>query len=196
VSPSSLSPPLGGWLASVALLLLVACGERAEAPKPVAQPEAPDTSVMGAGPYGANCGIRALPDEVMKRINAVRTSPRRCGGRPMGPATPLKWDGALASAAASHSLDMAQRNYFDHRSPTGRTVSQRASASNYNWKTVGENIAGGDTSVDEVMQGWLDSPDHCTNIMEPAFADVAVACVMQPGSEWGTYWTMVLGRKR
>jgi hypothetical protein len=25
--------------------------------------------------------------------------------------------------------------------------------------------------------------------------DVAVACVAQPGTEWGTYWTMVLGRK-
>jgi uncharacterized protein YkwD len=133
---------------------------------------------------------------VLRRVNEARARPRRCGRQAMGPATPLKWDGSLEMAASSHSLDMAKRNFFDHRSPTGTTVSQRASASRYNWKTVGENIAGGDTSVDEVIQGWLDSPDHCTNIMEPAFSDVAVACVQQPGTEWGTYWTMVLGRKR
>lgn len=151
---------------------------------------------MGAAPVMGSCGIHALSAEALRRVNEARARARRCGGQPMGPATPLKWDPALEVAASSHSLDMAKRNYFDHRSPTGSTVSQRASASRYNWKTVAENIAGGDTSVDEVIQGWLDSPDHCVNMMEPAYTDVAVACVQQPGTEWGTYWTMVLGRKR
>ncbi|WP_373684599.1 CAP domain-containing protein [Ramlibacter montanisoli] len=45
------------------------------------------------------------------------------------------------------------------------------------------------------MQGWLESAEHCENLMDAKFGDVAVACVAQPGTQWGTYWTMVLARK-
>jgi uncharacterized protein YkwD len=113
----------------------------------------------------------------------------------MGPARPLKWDAALFSAASGHSLDMARRNYFEHRTPEGADVASRASAVRYPWKTVGENIAAGVRSMPEAVQTWLASPDHCENILNPQFQDVAVACVAQAGTEWGTYWTMVLGRK-
>ena len=86
-------------------------------------------------------------------------------------------------------------NYFEHRSPEGRDVADRVSAVRYRWKSVGENLAGGDRSIAEAVDGWLASPEHCQNLMNPRYADVAVACVARPGSEWGTYWTMVLGRR-
>lgn len=190
-------------VAFCALSLLAACGERRDAPvQPPPLALAPDTSMMGAGPPGsvagavlANCGLRTLADEALQRINAARASGWRCGRRTMGAAGPLKWDGSLHSAASAHAWDMARRNYFEHRSPEGADVASRVAASHYRWKSVGENIAGGDRSVGEVMQSWLASPDHCENIMDPKYVDVAVACVAQPGTEFGTYWTMVLGRK-
>ena len=197
------------------LVLLAACGDRiapmpppvrvTQADQPAAPPQAPDTGTMGAGPdtstMGAapsvpSCGIATMPQEILQRVNAARAGGRRCGGRTMPPAGPLSWDSQLLSAAASHSQDMARRNYFDHRSPEGVMVSQRASASRYKWKSVGENIAGGDTSVNTVVNGWLDSPTHCENMMDGGYQDIAVACVQQPGTQWGTYWTMVLGRKQ
>ena len=113
----------------------------------------------------------------------------------MPPAPALRWDGNLHAAASGHSQDMARRNYFDHRSPEGRTVSERVRARHYKWKSVGENLAGGDRNVAGAVQGWIDSPSHCENMMNPAFADVAVACVANPRSQWGTYWTMVLGKR-
>jgi uncharacterized protein YkwD len=133
-------------------------------------------------------------DEALRRINAARAAGQRCGWRSMPPAPPLRWNGALQAAAASHSRDMARRNYFDHRSPEGRTVSERAAASRYKSRMVGENLAGGDRNVAGAVQGWVDSPSHCQNMMNPQFNEVAVACVGRPGSQWGTYWTMVLGR--
>lgn len=114
----------------------------------------------------------------------------------MAPARPLAWNGALASAASKHSADMARRNYFDHSSPEGKRARQRVEAERYDWRVVGENIAGGDTSVNAVMDGWIASSEHCRNIMDPAFAEVGVACVQRNGTAWGTYWTMVLGRRR
>ena len=114
----------------------------------------------------------------------------------MKAARALVWNRALAEAAEQHSVDMAARRYFDHLSPDGTRVSQRVAAQGYNWRMVGENLAGGDTTVAGVISGWLGSPEHCQNMMSPAYADVGVACVRQSGSKWGTYWTMVLATRR
>lgn len=114
----------------------------------------------------------------------------------MNVARALVWDRALAEAAEQHSVDMAVRRYFDHLSPDGKRVSQRVTAQGYNWRMVGENLAGGDSTVSDVISGWLESPEHCQNMMSPAYAEVGVSCVRQPGSKWGTYWTMVLATRR
>jgi uncharacterized protein YkwD len=189
----------------LAAALLAACEPRQD--KPVQPPPARQASAPGAGavasgpgalpaPAGANCGLHHMPQEVLERVNSARASGHRCGPRAMGPTSALKWDADLYSAAAAHSRDMARRNYFDHRSPEGKDVAARAAASRYRWTAVGENISRGDRSVAEVLQTWLDSPEHCENIMKPDFDDVAVACVAQAGTQHGTYWTMVLGRRR
>lgn len=139
------------------------------------------------------CSVDAA--EALRRINAARTAGQRCGWRRMPPAPALRWNGSLQAAAAGHSQDMARRNYFDHSSPEGRTVSERVRARRYPWKSVGENLAGGDRNIASAVKGWIESPSHCENMMNPRFADVAVACVANPRSQWGTYWTMVLGKR-
>ncbi|GAB3651065.1 CAP domain-containing protein [Ramlibacter alkalitolerans] len=187
----------------IAPFLLAACGERVIQPAPLAVQQAPDTSalgagaatgVLGAGPAMQACS-RVVVEDVLQRINAARASGFRCGRRAMGPVAPLKWDSSLYSAAERHSVDMARRNYFEHRSPDGADVKTRASAAHYKFRMMGENIAAGVHSMPEAMQAWFQSPGHCENIMTAEFQDVAVACAVQAGSEWGTYWTMVLGRK-
>ncbi|MDB5957639.1 CAP domain-containing protein [Ramlibacter sp.] len=144
--------------------------------------------------FVTRCDVQA--QEALHRINAARASGQRCGWHSMAPAPALRWDPTLQDVASRHSRDMARRNYFDHRSPEGRTVAERVSASHYKFRVVGENLAGGDASVASAVQGWIESPDHCENLMDPRFADVAVACVADPHSQWGTYWTMVLGRRQ
>ena len=114
----------------------------------------------------------------------------------MPPVPRLAWNDTLFSAAARHSHDMALRNYFDHVTPEGLRISQRATAEGYPWRSVAENIAGGDTDVDSVMSGWKASSGHCNAMMDARYAEVGVACVQRAGTKWGTYWTMVLGKKR
>jgi uncharacterized protein YkwD len=108
--------------------------------------------------------------------------------------SPLSWNDRLFSAAARHSTDMAQNNYFSHTSLDGRTLGQRVRNEGYAWTGVGENIAAGQSSVNVVMSGWLSSPGHCANIMRATYTHVAVSCVRQSGSTYGRYWTMVLAR--
>ena len=186
---------------AAALSLLAGCGQDVKTPPPLVMVpsspvvgSAPDTATMGFGARMASCVVRT--EEALQRINAARAAGRRCGSRSMPAAPPLRWDMSLLSAAEVHSLDMAKRNYFEHESPSGRTVKDRVSATRYPWKGVGENLAAGTATIADTVQGWLDSPDHCENLMDASFADVAVACVAQPGTAYGTYWTMVLARRR
>jgi uncharacterized protein YkwD len=174
---------------ALSFVLLAGCDRKHEAP---AQPE---TRRMGNSPVAVagSCGLRS--DEALQRINAARAAGQRCGARPFPPAPPLHWDDQLYSAAFGHSQDMAQHDYFEHRSPGGSSVSDRVTASHYKWRGVGENIAAGNRSLPDAVQAWLDSGPHCENLMNPEYADVAVACVAQPGTAWGTYWTMVLARR-
>ena len=45
--------------------------------------------------------------------------------------------------------------------------------------------------------GWMNSPGHCANLMNPGFTDIGVACVKGgSGNTYGTYWTMDLGTPR
>jgi len=140
------------------------------------------------------CSIPGFQADLLQQVNTARSSARQCGSNVLPGVAPLSWDARLFSAAARHSTDMAQNNYFSHTSLDGRTLGQRIQDEGYVWTAVGENIAAGQSSVSAVMSGWLSSPGHCANIMRANYAHVAVACVRQSGSDYGRYWTMVLAR--
>ena len=157
------------------------------------------TATMGGSPPSVallgQCDMATLPQDLLQSVNAARSSPQSCGQQTFGPAKPVAWHPALASAAGKHSADMARRNYLDHRSPDGTRVQQRVSREGYQARSVGENLAGGDFDPHSVVGGWLGSEAHCRNLMNPSFSEIGAACVRQPGSSWGTYWTMVLGNR-
>ncbi|WP_157267287.1 CAP domain-containing protein [Azohydromonas aeria] len=134
--------------------------------------------------------------QVLALANAARATPRRCGGEPMAAAPPLRWNEALGTAALAHSADMARRRYFEHRSPEGAAVDERARRAGYDWRRVGENIAFGTGSARHTVQGWIDSPGHCRNLMDPAFAEMGAAYALSPGSDAAIYWTQVFGTAR
>jgi Cysteine-rich secretory protein family len=130
---------------------------------------------------------------VLEHVNAARAKPRTCGNRRFEAAAPLEWDAALAEAALQHSRDMASRNYFAHRGRGGTQVGERAKQRGYAWRHIGENIAAGQGSAQQVVAGWLASPHHCANIMDPAFTEMAAAYAVNRKSQATIYWTQVLG---
>lgn len=137
-----------------------------------------------------------MREAILQQINLARAGGRVCGTEIRPPVAALQWNDLLFSAAAKHSQDMATRDYFSHISPEGVGFGQRMAAEGYSAYAGGENIAAGQGTVDGVMMTWLNSSGHCRNIMEPAFTEVAVACVVaQAGSMYGMYWTMDLGAR-
>ncbi len=122
----------------------------------------------------------AFRREFLEDINHLRQQGCNCGGTFMPPAAPLVWNNTLEFAAIGHAGDMATRNYFSHTSKDGRTMEDRIVMAGYTFKgfksfAIGENIAQGQLSIAEVMQGWIKSPGHCKNLMNPSFKEVGVA---------------------
>jgi uncharacterized protein YkwD len=106
----------------------------------------------------------------------------------------LSWCPALIRSSVAHSQDMALRNYFDHDSPEGGTILDRTNIAGYNGGTVGENIAFGQRSVDEVMSGWIDSPGHFENLINSDYEHFGYATasgIYQ--SSRGLFWTQNFG---
>ncbi|WP_068825370.1 CAP domain-containing protein [Pseudomonas sp. BMS12] len=136
---------------------------------------------------------QAEGQKLLERINRARGQARQCGDRDFAAATPLSWNTTLASTAESHSRAMANGNFFDHRDPDGRTPGDRAELAGYSGQRIGENIAAGLDEVDKVVLGWLASPGHCANLMNPQFSELGAAYAVDPKSNAGIYWTALFG---
>jgi uncharacterized protein YkwD len=103
----------------------------------------------------------------------------------------LAVDPVLTAAAQAHSADMVARAFYSHTSPEGRQPWDRAAAAGSTRRTIGENIACGQRSPAEVVDGWMNSPGHRANILKPDFTHIGVG--FAGGGPQGTYWTQLFG---
>lgn len=126
--------------------------------------------------------------ELLKLVNQLRKKGCRCGRKRMKPAPILKVNNLLNQAALAHAKDMDSKNFFDHRGSNGSEISQRISKTGYDWQAVGENIFWGKVGIQEVFQGWKDSPSHCKNMMSKDFKEMGFGKV-------GDYWVQDLGKQ-
>jgi uncharacterized protein YkwD len=129
-------------------------------------------------------------------VNQVRAESRNCGTSFFPAADPVVWNNLLATAAQSHSDDMAGLNFFSHTGSDGLSVGSRVSNAGYVWRTVGENISAGRQSLQDTLNGLVNSPGHCANIMNPNFVEMAMACAEESSSTYGVYWTQVFATQR
>lgn len=117
--------------------------------------------------------------EVLNQINQIRTHGCNCGTTYMPPVAPIVWNDRLATAASGHATDMANNNYFSHESRNGDHIQNRFEKAGYNATgfqryVIGENIAAGQQSIEQVNQDLFKSEKHCKNLMNPAFKEVGV----------------------
>lgn len=127
---------------------------------------------------------------LLELVNQARSKSCRCGGEKQKATTPLQWDEALERAAEKHANDMAAGEFFSHTGSDQSSVSDRVDREQFEWRAVGENIAMGHQDEKMVVEGWMNSPGHCKNIMSPDFKYMGVAV-----SADGKYWVQVFADK-
>lgn len=142
-------------------------------------------------PYDAHSPEEAsLAQQVLTLVNQERAN---------AGLAPLQLDTQAERAGLCHSEDMFGRNYFSHTTPEGWSPSTRLTMTGASgFSGVGENIALGQTTAQEVMNAWMSSAGHRANILGN-FTHVGIGVRAPPppgcttcGPPGGlTYWTQV-----
>ncbi len=89
----------------------------------------------------------------------------------------LHEDAHLREAARLKAEDMLAKQYFAHASPSGQNALDLIKASGYAPLYAGENLAVHYLSAEQVNDGWMLSPTHRANILNPRYADIGVGIV-------------------
>jgi len=127
--------------------------------------------------------IDTFESQVLTLVNAERS---------FAGLSALAFDVRLQAAAEAHSMDMAINSCFGHDSCDGTNWSIRT-RSFYPTGGIGENVAAGYLTPEEVVTGWMNSPGHKANILNAAYQGIGVGYVYEAGSNYGTYWTQDFG---
>jgi uncharacterized protein YkwD len=129
---------------------------------------------------------------VIDLVNDARSHKRKCGSEKFAAVPPLTESGKLTDAASVHARDMMKKKFFEHRGSDGSQPKDRVLRTGYLPRMTGENIALGPESAEEAVAGWLDSPGHCANIMDPRFQEIGVG--LAAGKKRGqVYWVQTFG---
>lgn len=122
-----------------------------------------------------------LQQEILLLVNQERT---KAG------LNPLTLNNTLSVAAQAHAENMIATDTFAHNI-NGKTVGDRATAAGYIWGRVGENIAAGQNSPEQVMESWMNSEGHRANILKAEFQELGVGYAKD--KEGVPYWVQVFG---
>lgn len=131
-------------------------------------------------------------EAVLELMNNKRAIGGRCGTDTFPPSGPLVMDPLLQSLARDYSRRMAEEQFFDHVAPDGTDPFERMVDAGFEGALPwGENLAAGYPTARDVFDGWMDSPGHCANILEPAYGAVGIGLYELQYDPMGAvyYWT-------
>jgi Cysteine-rich secretory protein family len=97
----------------------------------------------------------------------------------------LKWNAALAVAARAHSDRMAREGNISHRFPGEPELSDRAIQAGVHYSKIAENVAEG-PSLSEIHVGWMHSPGHRANILDPNLDSIGIGVSERNGQLYAT----------
>lgn len=87
----------------------------------------------------------------------------------------LSVNATLRDAALRKANDMAQKSYFAHVSPDGKTPWYWFREAGYRFTHAGENLAVQFSDSTDVERAWMNSPGHRANILNGNFTEIGIA---------------------
>ena len=115
----------------------------------------------------AESDASAAEQELLRRTNQEREK----AGAPA-----LEWNQWLTQAARQHAQEMARRGGLSHRFEGEPSLRDRLAATPLRFDASAENLAFGD-EVDDIHRGWMNSPGHRANILNPKYNAIGIAVV-------------------
>jgi uncharacterized protein YkwD len=104
---------------------------------------------------------------------------------------PLTLNGRLSEAAQGHAQAMADAEKMAHEGPADdSTPAERIARAGYRYKSVAENVAAGQDTVEMVVDDWMDSEGHRKNILGP---NTQMGVGRAVGKDDRTYWCVNFG---
>ncbi|HHW38259.1 MAG TPA: SafA/ExsA family spore coat assembly protein [Bacillales bacterium] len=130
-------------------------------------------------------GEKSIETEVIRLTNQQRAKYGL-------PALVADWE--LSRVARYKSIDMRDKNYFSHTSPTYGSPFTMMKNFGIRYSAAAENIAAGQASPQEVVNSWMNSPGHRQNILDSRMTHIGVGYTNGGGS-YRHYWTQMFIKK-
>jgi len=123
--------------------------------------------------------------DVITLTNAERTQFRRAA---------LRANPRLMRAAQLQADQMARARRMAHELPGARypRTLDRIAAADYRWYSVGENVAFGQPNAAKVLDSWMHSRGHRTNILNATFTEMGAGYAIDRTGR--PYYVQVFGR--
>jgi uncharacterized protein YkwD len=138
---------------------------------------------LAPGTPTPNPNTQGFVIEMVTRVNELRKQNR---------IPELALCGSLWLAAQAHSQDMARYSRMSHTGSDGSNMVVRVERAGYRrWSALGENIAAGQKTVDDVINSWMNSSGHRANILSSKYTHIGVG--RATSSAGVNYWTQTFG---
>ncbi|WP_251554219.1 SafA/ExsA family spore coat assembly protein [Neobacillus muris] len=124
-------------------------------------------------------GVKSIESQVIDLTNQERA---KNGLKPMT----ADWE--LSRVARYKAMDMRDKNYFSHTSPTYGSPFDMIKAFGISYRSAAENIAAGQTTPQAVVQSWMNSSGHRANILS---ANTRIGVGYAKGGSYGHYWVQM-----
>jgi uncharacterized protein YkwD len=126
---------------------------------------------------------QADANEALRLINEFRAQKKLA---------PLSIDPQVTAAAEALAKDMAKHDRMSHTGPDGQDVGKRLTAAGYPFRIAAENVAVGQASVEETVEGWKKSGPNSRNILLAGAKHIGIAYEYKPDTKYKTFWTLVV----
>jgi uncharacterized YkwD family protein/spore coat assembly protein SafA len=121
--------------------------------------------------------VKSIENQVIQLTNQERA---KNGLKALTP------DWELSRVARFKAMDMRDKNYFSHTSPTYGDPFTMIKNFGISYRAAAENIAAGQATPQEVVQAWMNSSGHRANILNAQYNYIGVGYAK--GGSQRYYW--------
>lgn len=140
------------------------------------------TACTQYAPPTATAPTDVSPQQMVDAINGIR---KQVGG------SALSFSPLLAQVARNQANAMVAHDALSH--DFGENLRARATDVNYHGP-IGENLAGGQRTLEQALEGWMNSAGHRSTLLSNMWTSVGMVVVTaKPGSRYGVFWAADFG---